>query len=64
MKISRHAYSDTSLSLGRDDEAKMAAQLRVLPLQGQEISKERMKMKLKTVECCNFCCFKRKIEMA
>lgn len=44
MKISQHAYSETS-SQGRDDEAKMAAQLRVLPLRGQEIFKERMKTK-------------------
>lgn len=28
---------------GRDDGAKMAAQLRVLPLWGQEIFKERIK---------------------
>lgn len=28
---------------GRDDEAKMAARLRELPLRGQEILKERMK---------------------
>lgn len=29
---------------GRDDGAKMAARLRVLPLWGQEISKERIKL--------------------
>ena len=46
-EISQHAYCETSLSQGwdDDDEAKMAAQLRVLPPRDQEIFKKEMKIK-------------------